>query len=167
MAAVNGRQPLVTGNDWDYTAIGLPADELQFVQSLKLNATQIAAIYGIAPEDIGGEAAAGLQYSTVEMNQIKLSSNTMLPWYTRFEDGMEGSTPRGQYLMFEPDDLLRTDLVTRMTAHNLALQNGVEIQDEARAKEGKQPLTPEQFSTWQQTYKPVPVAPAATREGQQ
>jgi phage portal protein BeeE len=167
MAAVAGRQPLVTGNDWDYTAIGLPADELQFVQSLKLTATQIASIYGIAPEDIGGEAAAGLQYSTVEMNQIKLSTNTMRPWYTRIEDGLAASTPRGQYLKFDPDDLLRTDLVTRMNAHQLALGTGVEIQPEARAKEGKQPLTPEEFATWQKTYKPAPVAPAVTREGQQ
>lgn len=164
--AVSGRDVLVTGNDWDYSTIGLPADELSFVQSLKLTATQIASIYGISPEDIGGEAAAGLQYSTVEMNQIKLSTNTMRPWYTRIQDGFENSTPRGQYLMFDTDDLARTDLKSRMEAHQVATSIGVETQDEARAKEGVQPLTPEQFATWQKTYKPAPAAPVATREDQ-
>jgi HK97 family phage portal protein len=162
--AVTGRDVLVTGNDWTYSPIGLPADQLAFVSSLKMTATQIASIYGIAPEDIGGEAAAGLQYSTVEMNQIKLSTNTMRPWYTRVEGGLLETTPRGQYFKFNADSLVRSDLVARMTAHQLATSTGMETQDEGRRKEDKPPLTPEEFSMWQQTYKPVAPAPVATRE---
>jgi HK97 family phage portal protein len=166
-ASVVDRDVLVTGNDWEYNPIGLPADQLAFVSALKLTATQIAGIYGIAPEDIGGEAAAGLQYSTVEMNQIKLSTNTMRPWYTRVEDALGGATPRGQYFKFNADALVRSDLVSRMTAHQLALSTGVEIQDEARHVEDKQPLTPEQFAQWQQTYKPVAAPPTVNREDPQ
>lgn len=152
--SVENRDVLVTGNDWEYNPIGLPADQLQFVQALKLTATQIAGIYGIAPEDIGGEAAAGLQYSTVEMNQIKMQTNTMRPWYTRVEDALTRNTPASQYFKFNADALVRSDLVARMTAHQIALSTGVEIQSEARAKEDKAPLTPEEFAVWQQTYQP-------------
>lgn len=164
--AVADRDVLVTGNDWEYNPIGMPADQLAFVSALKLTATQIASIYGIAPEDIGGEAAAGLQYSTVEMNEIKLSTRTMRPWYTRVEDGLSLNTPRTQYFKFNADALIRSDLVSRMTAHQIALSTGVEIQPEARAKEDKAPLTPEEFSVWQSTYKPVAPAPTVTREDQ-
>jgi HK97 family phage portal protein len=165
--AVAGRDVLVTGNDWTYSAIGLPADQLAFVSSLKLTATQIASIYGIAPEDIGGEAAAGLQYSTVEMNDIKLTNRTMRPWYVRAEDGLFSCTPNGQYVKFDPDALISADLKTRMEAHEIATRIGLEDQPEARAKEDKPPMTPEAFIKWRETYKPVAPAPVATREGQQ
>lgn len=164
--AVAGRDVLVTGNDWEYNPIGLPADQLAFVASLKLTATQIASIYGLAPEEIGGEAAAGLQYSTVEMNQIKLSTNTMRPWYNRVEDAFELATPRGQYLRFNLDALVRADLKSRMESHEIATRIGEETQDEMRAKESKPPMTPEEFTRWQSTYKPVAPAPVQSREGQ-
>jgi HK97 family phage portal protein len=164
--AVAGRDVLVTGNDWEYNAIGLPADQLAFVASLKLTATQIASIYGIAPEDIGGEAAAGLQYSTVEMNDIKLTNRTMRPWYTRVQDGLFHCTPRGQYVQFNPDALVSADLKTRMEAHEIALRIGLEDQEEARADEDKAPMTPERFSKWRETYKPVAPAPVQNREVQ-
>lgn len=164
--AVAGRDVLVTGNDWTYSPIGLPADQLAFVASLKLTATQIASIYGLSPEDIGGEAAAGLQYSTVEMNQIKLSTNTMRPWYTRVEDALEMTTPRGQYLRFDLDALVRADLKSRMESHEIATRIGAETQPELRAAEDKAPMTAEEFSLWQKTYKPVAPAPVQAREGQ-
>lgn len=162
--AVAGRDVLVTGSDWDYNPIGLPADQLAFVASLKLTATQIASIYGLSPEDVGGEAAAGLQYSTVEMNQIKLSTNTMRPWYTRVEDALELSTPRGQYLRFDLDALVRADLKSRMESHEIATRIGAETQPEMRAAEDKAPMTPEEFAEWQKTYKPVATAPVASRK---
>jgi HK97 family phage portal protein len=164
--AVSGRDVLVTGNDWAYNSIGLPADQLAFVASLKLTATQIASIYGLSPEDIGGEAASGLQYSTVEMNQIKLSTNTMRPWYTRVEDALAQATPRGQFLRFDLDALVRADLKSRMESHEIATRIGGETQDEMRAKEAKPPLTPDEFKLWQTTYKPVATAPVQARKEQ-
>lgn len=162
--AVAGRDVLVTGNDWSYDAIGLPADQLAFVASLKLTATQIASIYGLSPEDVGGEAAAGLQYSTVEMNQIKLSTNTMRPWYTRVEDALELATPRGQYLRFDLDALVRADLKSRMESHEIATRIGAEDMPELRAAEEKPPMTPEQLAEWQKIYKPVATAPVQARK---
>jgi len=162
--AVAGRDVLVTGSDWAYNPIGLPADQLAFVSSLKMTATQIASIYGIAPEEIGGEAAAGLQYSTVEMNQIKLSTNTMRPWYNRVEEALELTTPRGQYLKFNLDALVRADLKSRMESHEIATRIGAETQPEMRAAEDRSPLTPEEFAEWQKTYKPVPTAPVSSRK---
>lgn len=161
--AVAGRDVLVTGNDWTYDAIGLPADQLAFVQSLKMSATQIASIYGIAPEDIGGEAASGLQYSTVEMNEIKLSTRTMRPWYIRVQDGLDELTPRGQRLRFNPDALIQADLKSRMEAHEIQLRTGLEILPEARAVENKRPLTDAEKADWQATYRPAPPAAAQTR----
>lgn len=161
--AVSGRDVLVTGADWDYDAIGLPADQLAFVQSLKMTATQIASIYGIAPEDIGGEAASSLQYSTVEMNEIKLSTRTMRPWYVRVQDGLDPSTPRGQMCRFNPDALIQADLKSRMEAHKLQLETGLETLPEARRVENKPPLTADEKADWQAIYRPAPPAAAQTR----
>lgn len=164
--AVSGRDVLVTGNDWDYSAIGLPADQLAFVASLKLTATQIASIYGVAPEEVGGETGSSLTYATTEMNDLKLSGRTMRPWYERCESTFVQVTPRGQYLKFNADALVRADIKTRMEAHEIALRTGLETQPEGRSIEDRAPLTDAERADWLATYRTASQAPPSTREQQ-
>ena len=49
---------------------------------------------------------------------------------------------------------LRRDVVTRMQAHDIALKNGLETNDEGRALEERPPLTSEQINQWQNLYGP-------------
>ena len=42
-SAIQKRDVLVTGNDWDYTQLSVTANESQFLETIKANATQIAA----------------------------------------------------------------------------------------------------------------------------
>lgn len=159
-AAVEGRDVLVTGSDWELKTIGVPADEARFIEQAKLTATQIAAIYGIPPEEIGGERGSSMTYSTVEMDDIKLSSRTMRPWFTRVEDHLTELLPRPQYAKFNVDATLRTDLKTRMESHEIGLRTGILTNDEARRIEDRKPLTEDQKAEWLATWK-NPLAPQA------
>lgn len=161
--AVRGRRPWVTGSDWELSVIGLPPDEQRFIESLKLTAGQVATIYGLKPEDIGGEAANSLTYATVEGNERQQAKRIGQPWGTRIEQALSLHTPRPQYFRFNLDATVRADLLTRMQAHEIGLRIGVETLDEARILEEREPLTPEQKDQWMATNRPT-AGPPNTRK---
>lgn len=164
-AAVQGRDALVTGKDWALDTIGLPADEARFIAGMKLTATQVASIYGIPPEEIGGErGGTTLQYATLEMDDLRLSGRTMRPWYVRVEDTFTAVMPQPEYAKFNADALVRADLKSRMEAHEIAQRAGVETNDEARHVEDKAPMTDPERSQWLQTWHPAKGDGTSTRE---
>lgn len=165
MAAVGNRSPLVTGNDWSIESIGVPADQAQFIDTLKLTATQIASIYGIAPEKVGGEVSNSLHYTTRESNQADFNSDTMEGWYSRFEEVMTSLLPRPIDARFDLSDALRADAETRMKTHEIALRTGLETISEGRRAENKPPLTPDELAAWERIYHSKgETPPPATRD---
>lgn len=153
-ASVEGRDIFVTGSDWSWDALTIPKDDAVFLETIKATATQIAAIYRVAPEDIGGQTASSLTYQTLEMNEIKRAQRTLLPWTARLEAVLRTLLPGDLYAKFNLDATARADLKSRMEAHEIALRNGIETNDEARAKEERPPLTDEQKSDWLTYYPP-------------
>lgn len=161
-ATLRNGDPFVTGKDWTYEQVQAPAADMRFIETMKLTATQIAAIYGVAPEEIGGETGASLTYATLEQNQLKLSIQTVRPWAVRLESAITAMFAGSTYVRFGLDAGVRADVLTRYRAHDLALRLGLETNDEARALEDRPPLTPAQVAEWQQLYaKAAPAAPDA------
>lgn len=157
-AAVVGRDVLVTGDDWDYKTIGVPADEARFIESLNLTATQIASIYGLRPEDIGGEATGpSLEYKTIESDERRSNSRIVRPWAVRIEEALTALRPAPEYTQFDLDAMVRADLKTRMEAHEIALRAGVETLPEARRAENRPPLTPDELQQWMNTHGRAPA----------
>ncbi len=144
----------VTGSDWDYEALTVTPADAQFLAQIKATATQVAVVYRVAPEDIGGETGTSLTYSTLEQNDLKFAKRALLPWTARFEEALSNLLPRPQYARFNLDAVSRADLMTRMQAHDIALKNGLETNDEGRALEERPPLTPDQINQWQNLYGP-------------
>lgn len=163
-AAVSANDIFVSGKDWDWKALSVNPDEAQFLQTIKATANQIAAIYKVPPEDIGGEAGSSMTYATVEMNQLKLQTRALQPIFTRLEMHMNRLLPGKQYVKFNADALVRTDLLTRMQAHKIALETGLETLPEGRAIEDRPSLSPAEFTAWEKymaIYKKSAPAPAA------
>jgi HK97 family phage portal protein len=140
VSAIKSRRPLVYGADWDYEPIVIPPEQAQFVQTMRLNATQIASIYGIPPEEIGGEAGGSLTYNTMEQNAIRLSSRTLRPWLVKLERKFFSVLPARQYVKLNADSMVRTDLKSRYEAYQIAATIGLLSNDEMRALEDRQPL---------------------------
>ncbi|HEY3259974.1 MAG TPA: phage portal protein [Pseudonocardiaceae bacterium] len=143
VSAIRSRRPIVYGADWDYEPITIPPEQAQFVQTMRMNATQIAAIYGIPPEEIGGEAGGSLTYNTVEQNTIRLSSRTLRPWLVKLERKFFSIMPSRQYVKFTSDAMVRADLKTRYEAYKIAAEVGLLTSDEMRALEDRPPLPPD------------------------
>ena len=140
VSAIRTRRPIVYGADWDYTPITIPPEQAQFVQTMRMNATQIASIYGIPPEEIGGEAGGSLTYNTIEQNGIRLSSRTLRPWLVKLERKFFSILPARQYVKLNADATVRADLKTRYETYKIASEIGLLTDDEMRALEDRQPL---------------------------
>jgi HK97 family phage portal protein len=133
-------RPLVHGSDWDFNAIQVSPEESQFIQTLRMNATQMAAIFGVPPEWVGGESGGPLTYNTPEMNGLHVYKIVLNPWLTLMETIFSRLRPSTETLLFNPDRILRGDLKTRYEAHEIGIRAGFLTIDEARAIENRAPL---------------------------
>ena len=154
-ASVRTGEPFVHGVDWDISQIGVSAADAAFLDAIKASATQVAAIYRVPAEKIGGETGSSLTYNTTEQQTIDLITWTLRPWFTRLEQAFTRLLPPGEFVKFNADALIRTDTKTRHEVHKLALEMGLETQDEARAIEDRPALTDEQKAEWLTQYRPT------------
>jgi HK97 family phage portal protein len=133
---IRKHQPLTYGMDWEYTPIKISPHEAKFLETMEATATQIAVIYGVPPEKIGGVVGDSLTYSTVEMNSLDCLTFTFRPWLVRFEYAFSTCFPRGYFVRFNTDEFLRVDAKSRAEIDALSLgtvQTGWKKADEVRA----------------------------------
>ena len=164
-ADVANRDIFVTGSDWEWTPLSAPADDATFLETIKAGATEIASIYRVTPEDIGGTTGSSMTYATLEMNQQNRNRRALLPWVRRFESVISYALGPGQYTKANMDALIRADLKARMESHEIALRIGMETNPEGRALEDKPPLTPDETNQWQNLYGQRSTATTTTTTG--
>lgn len=144
VARMQSRKPLVYGKDWEYNPIAIKPHEALFVETMQLTATQVANIYGIPPERIGGTTGGSLTYNTVELNSIDLLTYTARPWLVRWEQALTNCFPSGYYVKFDPSEMLRLDAETRARVDQISLgymPPGWKEVDEVRASYDLPPST--------------------------
>lgn len=142
---LRSRKPLVYGNDWEYTPISIKPHEALFVETMRLTATQIAVIYGIPPEKIGGLTGGSLTYSTVEQNTLDYLTMSLRPWLVRWEMALTNLFPRPYFAKFDTNELQRVDAQTKAEIDALSLgfhQPGWMDSDEVRAARDLPPRGP-------------------------
>ena len=122
-----------------FTPLSLAPDESQFVESRRLSVSEVARIFGVPPEMIGGESGGSLTYSNVEQRSLDFLTYSVGPWLARIEAAVTLLIP-GFYCKFNTGALIRTDLKTRYEAHAIALASGFLTVDEVRELEDRPPL---------------------------
>lgn len=139
-SSVKDGDVLVTGADWELNPITISATDAQFLEAIKATATQVAAIYGVSPERIGGESGKSLTYSTVEGDTLHELTWAVRPWLVRLESVFTSLMPRPNFVRFNPDAMIRVDLKSRYEAHEISLRNEWQTINEVRALEDKPPV---------------------------
>ena len=151
-AKIRGGEPLTVGSDWDYTALKVTADDAAFLTAIRATATQIATIFGVPPEKVGGDTGSSLTYSTVELNTIDFLTYSLRPWMERIEEAFSAwFCPPGQSVKFNADALIRVDTRTRYEIYKLRREIGHANTDELRALDDLAPLPDGQG----QSYEPL------------
>lgn len=161
VSAIKTREPIVYGRDWEYTPISVNPNEAQFIETMKMTTSQVASIYGIPPEMIGGETGSSMTYANVEQQQINFVMFTLRPWLVTLESAFSAILPDRQYVKFNADALIRADLRTRHEVYKIDREIGLHNVDELRALEDL-PALPNGTG---QDYAPA-VQPAAATPSQ-
>lgn len=123
--AVRGRrEPAVLGNGWKYQPIQIAPNESQFLETNQYTSGECCRIFGPAYAEIFGyETGGSLTYSNIEQRSLDLLTYAVDPWLVRLERVLSWLLPAPQYVKFNRDALVRTDLLTRYRAHEIALRN--------------------------------------------
>lgn len=138
--AIQAREPLVYGKDWEYKPISVPPKEAQFLEAMQMNATQIAAIYGVPPEKVGGKRGDPLTYSTQETETLSLIQNTLHPWLVRWETALFDCLPEKQFARFNTRAMLKTTTETRFDIYAKSRAMGLQTIDQIRELEEMEPI---------------------------
>jgi HK97 family phage portal protein len=140
-AAHQGRRDLaVLSGDVEFHPITISPNESQFVETQRFTVAQIARLFGVPPEMIGGEAGGSLTYANVEQRALDFTTFALGPWVARIEAALSSLLPRGQVVKLNTGALLRTDLLSRYQAHEIGLRAGFLTVDEVRDLENRSPL---------------------------
>lgn len=156
--SVKNREPVVLGKGWDYKQVSVAAEESQFLATIKATANQVAAIYGLPPEDVGGEPGGSLTYSSVEHRAIA-RQESLRPYLTKLEAAFTALLPRPRFVKFNADAAIRMSTADRWSVHKVQIDSKAMTINEVRA------LNDLPSVAWGDApYEPTPAAPAITEE---
>lgn len=149
------RDVLVLGQGLHYEPIFLsPADAL-FVENMQFTTTQIARLFGTPSSLMLANVEGSSQtYQNVEQDWLGFIRFGNMDYLTEIEDSITDLLPRGQYVKFNIEALLRTDTKSRYEAHKLGIDAGWLLKSEVRRIENLPP------KPGIDKPKPAPAAPA-------
>ena len=120
------------------TPLDIKLSDSQFIELKKYSALQIAAAFGIKPNQINDYEKSS--YSNSEMQQLSFYVDTMLFVLKQYEEEVnyklltDDEREDGKYFKLNEKALLRTDSKTQMEIFAQAIQNGIEKPNECRRK---------------------------------
>jgi HK97 family phage portal protein len=139
-AGANRGKTAVLENGMKYHELGLNNSDSQWIEGRKFKVSDIARIFRVPPHMI-----ADLEKSTnnnIEWQSMEFVRYTMLPWAERWEAAIETQLLGEEDLEVEFDfaALERGDSKTRGEYYNLGVNGGWLLRNEARMREGFNPI---------------------------
>lgn len=148
---------LEEGLTWQ--SAGMPLRDMQFVENASYSTNQIARIFHVPPEMIGGTREGGLTYSTVEGQALHFVKFSLRRWLTRIERALHADPDlfpdkdrRPEFLV---EGLLRGDSSGRAAFYKTMKELGAMSVEEIRERENLGPKI--EGDTFQES---MPGAPA-------
>ena len=142
LQAIRGkREPAVLGKTWKYQVVQASPQDSDTAALAMQVALDVCMAFRMPPEMIGiASKGSSVTYANREQRSIDFLTYTIQPWLTVFEDWWTANLPRPQFAKFNTGALLRTDLLTRYRAHDLAIRMGLASPNERRRLEDMPPL---------------------------
>lgn len=134
------RYPAVLSGGFKWKPITITPEESQFLETRKLSWTEMAMLVGVPPYMIGHTEKSTSWGTGIEQQSIGFVTYNLRSWLTRVEAAVTQILPRGQFVKFNVDALLRGDIKTRFEAYRIAIEGGFRNPDEVRALEDLPPI---------------------------
>lgn len=129
-----------------FDQVSMPLVDAQYVEQRNLSVRDIARIFGVSPEDIGGDSGGSMTYSNVQARRADLLQFVLWSRLKRVEGALFGdldlfSNIGGLEPHFDDTAFLRGDPMEQFKTLQIATGNRpILTQDEARARVGAGPL---------------------------
>lgn len=119
------------------TPLDIKLSDSQFIELKKYSALQIAAAFGIKPNQINDYEKSS--YSNSEMQQLSFYVDTMLFVMKQYEEEvnyklLDDEDRESKYFKLNEKVLLRTDSKTQMEIFASSVNNGIQMPNECRRK---------------------------------
>jgi HK97 family phage portal protein len=156
-STAGNREPAVMGAGLRYERIQVSPEEAQFLDTQRFTVEQIARIYGVFPEMIGGATSgSNVTYANREQRAADFLTFGLMPYLVAIEDGLSSMVPQPERMKFNLDGVLRSDLATRYNAHASAIRAGWLSVNEVRQIEDREPIPGADDLLWP-PYRAFPV----------
>lgn len=142
----NANKTAVLANGAKFAKISITPDEAQFLETRKMQVSEIARWYRVPPHMIGDLDRA--TFSNIEHQALDFVRHTLRPWLIRFEQefnrklfpASSNGQPSDIYTEFNVDGLLRGDIKARGDYYVRGRQWGWLSANDIRASENMQPI---------------------------
>jgi HK97 family phage portal protein len=162
-ATSGSREPAVMGAGLKYERVQINPQEAQFLDSQRFTVEQIARIYGVPPEMIGGATSGqAVTYANREQRAADWLTFGFMPYLVPLEAALTALLPRPQRVKFNVDAVLRSDLKTRYESYQIGIGAKFLTPNEARSLEDLLPV--DGGDTFPEPP-PAPMPPAADPNG--
>jgi HK97 family phage portal protein len=154
---------LTAGATWQRIAVN--AEEAQFLETRKFQVAEIARLYGVPPHMIGDVEKSTSWGTGIEQQSIGFVQYSLMARLVRLESAFDQLTPRGQFIKWNVNGLLRGDMAARAAFYASGIQNTWLAPADARGLEDltpidglEEPLVPANMRPLSQAKEaPVPV----------
>ncbi|WP_146115382.1 phage portal protein [Microbacterium sp. MYb62] len=142
----NAGRPLVLEEAMEATVVQLSAEEMQYIESRKLNREEVCGAYDVPPPVV--HILDQATFSNITEQLRSMYRDTMAPRFEMFESVVDHQLVPDFYkadvfTKFNMDDVLRGDFETRATAVAALIERGVMRPSEARPLFNLPPAGPE------------------------
>lgn len=129
------RRPAVLPKSMTVAPLSFSPADAQFLQRTQLGIAEIAFMFLLDPTDLTvavGSTSTTLTYANREQREIERLTHAVGPWLRRFEQTWADLLPGRRSMMFNVENLLRTDTATRINSTEVGLRSGQLTLNDAR-----------------------------------
>lgn len=139
----NAHKPAILEEGMDWTQIGIPPEDAQFLETRKFDRSQVAGIFRVPAHLVNDLEKA--TFSNVEHLDIGFVKHSLMPYLVKIEKSAQRDLiPEREradlFVEHLVDGLLRGDFATRTQGYATLVQAGIMTPNEAREKENMNAL---------------------------
>lgn len=139
----NRHKTAVLPDGMDYTRVGIPPEEAQFLETRKYGDTKIAQIYNVPPHMIGDLSKA--TFSNITEETMNFVRRTLNPWFIQWEQELtyklfSTNEQKRLSIQFDKSDILKGTPKDEADKDVSLVNGGVISRNEARKARGLNPI---------------------------
>lgn len=140
MGPTNTGKTVFLADGLKYAPTQISQEDAQYLETRKFQVVEICRIFNVPPHKVFELDRA--TFSNIEHQSMEFVQHSLRPWSTKKEAELNRKLfPDGKlFVSFDEDVLLRPDIKSRIDAYAKAINSGLMTPNEARAKEGLNPV---------------------------